>query len=238
MNPKPSYINEEPENILARFRIRSRQRRARMFLDNFKLSPETRILDLGGWNGSHIHAILEDSSISPSNVYVADIDERAVNEAAERFGFVPVVIPEIGRIPFPDKFFDIVFCSSVIEHVTIPKEDVWTLVSGRRFRDAAKQHQSEFANEIRRLGKGYFVQAPHRWFPFETHSWLPFVSYLPRRLQVPLFRFTNRFWIKKTIPDWYLPIMKDMKYYFPDASILEERIFGVTKSLIACQRNF
>lgn len=159
MNHKPSYINEEPENILARFRIRSRQHRARMFLDNFKLSPETRILDLGGWNGSHIHAILEDSPISPSNVYVADIDERAVNEAAERFGFVPVVIPEIGRIPFSDKFFDIVFCSSVIEHVTIPKEDVWTLVSGRRFRDAAKQHQSEFANEIRRLGKGYFVQA-------------------------------------------------------------------------------
>lgn len=170
MNHKPSYINEESGKLLAWFRIRSRQRRAKMFLDNFNLSSETRILDLGGWNGSHIHAILEGSSISPENVYVADIEEQAVTEAVERFGFVPVVIPEIGQIPFPDKFFDIVFCSSVIEHVTIPKENVWTLVSGQRFREAAKQHQSEFANEIRRLGKGYFVQAPHRWFPFETHS--------------------------------------------------------------------
>lgn len=237
MNHKPSYINEEPNNALARFRVRSRRRRARMFLDNFNLTPETRILDLGGWNGSHINAILENSPVSPSNVYVADIDERAVNEGGERFGFVPITIPEIGRLPFPDKFFDIVFCSSVIEHVTVPKEEIWTLVSGRRFRDEAQRHQNEFANEIRRLGKGYFVQAPYRWFPIKTHSWLPFVSYLPRRLQVPLLRLTNRFWIKKTIPDWYLPTMGDMKYYFPDASILEERVFGVTKSLIAYQRN-
>lgn len=238
MNHKPSYINEEPKNVLARFRIHSRQRRAKMFLDNFVLTPETRILDLGGWNGSHINAILDNSPVLPSNVYVADIDKRAVNEAKERFGFVPVAIPEIGQLPFSNKFFDIVFCSSVIEHVTVPKEEVWALVSGQHFKDIARIRQNEFANEIRRVGKGYFVQAPYRWFPVETHSWLPFVSYLPRRLQVPLFRFTNRFWIKKTTPDWYLPTMKDMKYYFPDASILEERVFGVTKSLIAYQRNY
>jgi len=208
-----------------------------MFLDNFDLTPETRVLDLGGWNGTHIHAILGDSSIFPANIYVADIDEQAVNEAATRYGFTPVVIPEEGRLPFPDKFFDIVFCSSVIEHVTVPKEEVWTLVSGSRFRDAAQRHQNEFADEIRRLGKGYFVQAPYRWFPIETHSWLPFVSYVPRRLQVPLIRFTNRFWMKKTSPDFYLPTMRDMKRYFPDASILKENALGMTKSLIAYRRS-
>lgn len=237
MDRKTSFIIEEKETVLARFRARSRQRRARMFLSNFDLTPETRILDLGGWNGAHIHAVLENSSVLPTNIYVADINETAVNEAAMHYGFVPIVIPEAGRLPFSDKFFDIVFCSSVIEHVTVPKEIVWTLVSGRDFRDAAQHRQREFADEIRRLGKGYFVQVPYRWFPIETHSWLPFVSYLPRRFQVPLLRFTNRFWIKQTMPDFYLPTMGDMKRYFPDASILKERVLGVTKSLIACQRN-
>lgn len=237
MNRKTSYIIEESEGVIGRLRAGFRQRRAKIFRDNFDLTPETRVMDLGGWNGTYMHAILENSPVLPANVFVADISELAVNEAAARYGFTPVVIPEVGQLPFPDKFFDIVFCSSVIEHVTVPKEKVWTIVSGQCFRDAAKSHQNEFANEIRRLGKGYFVQAPYRWFPIETHSWLPFVSYLPRRFQVPLFKFTNLFWIKKTLPDWYLPTIEDMENYFPDASILREHALGMTKSLIAYRRN-
>lgn len=236
-NQKTSFISEDTENLLSHFRIESRKRRAKMFLSNFKLTPETRILDLGGWNGMHIHAVLENTPVLPENIYVADIKEQAVKQAKERFGFVPVVIPEAGSLPFSDKFFDIVFCSSVIEHVTVPKDMVWALVSGRDFREEALLHQREFAGEIKRIGKGYFVQAPYRWFPIETHTGLPFVSYLPRRLLVPLLRLTNRFWIKKANPDFYLPTMKDMKYYFPDANILEERVLGITKSLIACQRS-
>ncbi|MBX3616256.1 class I SAM-dependent methyltransferase [Nitrosomonas sp.] len=236
-NQKTSFIIEGAGNLLARFRTSSRQRRAKMFLNNFDLTSETKILDLGGWNGVHIHAVLENSPVQPANVYIADIDEQAVKQAAENFGFTPVVIPETGSLPFPDKFFDIVFCSSVIEHVTVPKDSVWTLVSGRIFREEAQRHQNEFAGEIVRLGNGYFVQAPYRWFPIETHSWLPFISYLPRRLQVPLLRFTNRYWVKQTSPDFYLPTRGDMQRYFPDANILEERVLGLTKSLIAYHRN-
>lgn len=237
-NSDASFIIEETSvgkvrGLLARYRNRLRKRRAELFLRIFDLTPETRVLDLGGWNGVHIHAVLEGSPVLSANVFVADISEQAVSEAAERYGFVPAIIPEDGRLPFTDGFFDIVFCSSVIEHVTVPKDMVWRLVSGRRFRDIARQRQSEFAAEIRRLGKGYFVQAPYRWWPIETHSWLPLVSFLPRRAQVPLLRFTNRFWIKATSPDWYLPTAQEMKGYFPDAVILKERVFGVTKSLMA-----
>lgn len=174
MNQKTSFIIEDTEKLLARIRTSSRQRRAKMFLNNFALTSETKILDLGGWNGVHIHAVLKNSPVQPANVYIADIDEQGVKQAAENFGFIPIVIPETGPLPFPDKFFDIVFCSSVIEHVTVPKDSVWTMVSGRIFREEAQRHQSEFAREIIRLGNGYFVQAPYRWFPIETHSWLPF----------------------------------------------------------------
>ncbi|WP_187789222.1 hypothetical protein, partial [Salmonella sp. S088_02709] len=82
MNQKSSFIIEESENALARLRIRFRKHRAKIFRDSFDLTAETRVLDLGGWNGTYIHAVLENSAVSPANVYVADIDEQAVKEAA------------------------------------------------------------------------------------------------------------------------------------------------------------
>lgn len=236
-NQKTSFITEDTGNLLSLFRIQSRKRRAKLFQENFVLTPDTRILDLGGWNGMHIHAVLENTPVLPANIYVADINEQAVKQAAELYGYIPILIPEAGALPFSDKFFDIVFCSSVIEHVTVPKNAVWEYVSGRDFREEALRHQIEFAAEIKRVGKGYFVQAPYRWFPVETHTALPFVGFLPRRLLVPLLRITNKFWIKKANPDFYLPTVRDMKYYFPEAIILKEYALGFTKSLIACRRS-
>ena len=166
--------------------------------------------------------------MTTANTYIADIDEAAINHGADRYGYIPVVIPETG---------DIVFCSSVIEHVTVPKEAIWSLTSGSPFRSMARQHQREFSDEIRRIAKGYFVQVPYRWFPIETHSWLPFFSYLPRRLHIPLLRLSNRVWIKKTIPDFHLPSEREIQSYFPDARILREKLFGMTKSLIAYKRS-
>jgi SAM-dependent methyltransferase len=199
----------------------------------FALSSSSRVLDLGGGNGDHIHAVLAGSPVKPANTYVADIEEGAVNAAAARYRFIPVVIAETGRLPFADGFFDIVFCSSVIEHVTVPKDMMWTLTSGSRFRSMARRRQREFAAEIWRVGKGYFVQVPYRWFPIESHSLLPFFSYLPRRAQIPLLRVTNRFWIKATSPDFHLPSETELTSYFPQARILRERVFGLTKSLVA-----
>jgi SAM-dependent methyltransferase len=219
--------------VVDRFRTRSRRVRAEMFLDMFELSASTRVLDLGGGNGTHIHAVLEGSPVAPANTYIADIDAAAMKDGADRYGYTPVVISETGRLPFSDGFFDIVFCSSVIEHVTVPKETIWSLTSGSRFRSIARQRQRAFAEEIRRMGNGYFVQVPYRWFPIETHTWLPFFSYLPRCAQIPLMRATYRFWIKKSIPDFHLPSELEMRNYFPDARILREKLFGVTKALIA-----
>jgi len=208
-----------------------------MFREIFELSDSTRVLDLGGWNGAHIRAVLKGSPVKPANVFIADIDEGTLNECAIRYGFNPVLIEETGRLPFSDRFFDIVFCSSVIEHVTVPKEEVWNITSGTRFRSIARQRQREFSNEVRRVGKGYFVQVPYRWFPIESHSWLPFFSYLPRLAQIQIMRLTNRFWIKQTIPDFHLLSESEMRGYFPDARILRERVLGLTKSLIAYRQS-
>ena len=219
--------------IVARFRERSRQRRAAMFRRFFKINESTRILDLGGGNGVHVHAVLHGLPIQPSNVHVADISRQAVEQAEDRFGFTPVVLQESGPLPFDKWSFDIVFCSSVLEHVTVPKGDVWKLPDERIFSERAREQQRAFAGEISRIGLGYFVQVPFRGFPIETHTWLPLFAQLPRPWQVAVMRQTNRFWIKKTKPDFYLPTKDEFASFFPGAVLELEHAGGFVKSLIA-----
>ncbi len=215
---------------------RMKTKRANLFNEYFTITPETRILDIGSSDGSYVAALLHGTKILPSNVYIADICEDTVNSGAKRFGFTPVVVQESNKLLFPDGFFDIVFCNSVIEHVTIPKDEIWSLYSGSEFRMRSLLRQKEFADEIRRIGKGYFVQTPNRWFPIESHAWLPFTALLPRTVLILMLKVSNRIWVKQTSPDWYLLSKKEMTVLFPDATLLNETFAGFTKSII-CVKN-
>src|SRR5580692_6583772 len=62
-------------------------------------------------------------------------------------------------LPFDDGEFDLVYSSSVIEHV-------------------APERRAAFAAEIRRVGRGWFVQTPAASFPLEPHSLLPAAHWL------------------------------------------------------------
>ncbi len=223
--------------LAQRISIKARKVRADIFKKHFVIDGDTKILDLGSENGTNLKRVLEGTSVTPKNVYIADIDERLVEEGAKLHGFKAVVIDESGTLPFDDDYFDIVYCSSVIEHVTIPKDEVWKCLSGREFKTRSLERQQEFANEIRRLGKGYFVQTPYKYFPIESHTWLPLIAFLPRPLLVYLIKFTNKFWIKKTSPDWYLLNKKEFQDLFPEATIIEEKTFGFTKSIMAIKLN-
>jgi SAM-dependent methyltransferase len=212
---------------------KARKKRAIVFRNSFTIDENTKILDLGSETGSHIHSVLQGTRYNPRNVYIADIDSHYVEKGANRYGFVPLIINESESLPFEDGFFDIVFCSSVIEHVTVPKDQVWSLCSGKEFKNISSRRQQVFADEIQRLGKQYFVQTPYRHFIIESHCWLPFIAWMPRRILIPMLSFTNRFWVKKTRPDWYLLNRKQMHSLFNDARIVSEKTFGFTKSILA-----
>ncbi len=222
--------------IVRSLSAKARAKRASWFREAFDIGGNTRILDLGSESGENIHSVLAGTAYDAANVYIADIDPDAVRSGAERFGFNPVVVDESGRLPFENGFFDIVYCSSVLEHVTVPKDDVWKIRSGKEFNKIAVAAQREFAAEIERVSRGYFVQTPARGFPIESHSWLPFAAQLPRPLQVSVFGLTNGFWIKKTIPDFRLMNRTEFAGLFPGAEIRCERSGGMVKSLVAIKR--
>jgi hypothetical protein len=218
---------------VTRYQAAARRRRGELFMSRLAPTRADRILDLGGGDGGHIASI-----VGPGyGVTVADIDERALSRAAER-GFETVLLAETGALPFEQDAFDIVFCSSVIEHATGAKPDILACRNGRQFRREAWQHQTRLADEIRRVSRRYFVQTPNRWFPIEAHTWLPGVQFLPRRALMGFLPLLDRSpWPWKMRPDIALLSARDMQNLFPDAVIVRERsaalTLGLTKSLIA-----
>ena len=225
-------IKRKVIQIVEKYRASARKKRAKLFLQLFSITTETKIIDLGSADGSYINSVLSGTRADPKKIFIADISERYINIGAEKYGYQPVLIQEKGSIDFPDKYFDIVFCSSVIEHVTLPKEEVWNVTSGLEFKIRSLEHQKQFAQEILRIGKYYFVQTPYPFFPIESHTWFPLFWFLPRVLQIKLHRFLNRFWIKTAAPDFNLLDKAEIEIIFPNSTIIEEKSFGFVKSLM------
>ena len=215
--------------VVQLFSQRSRAKRAGLFCGYLRPTENDKILDLGSEDGSFIAEIIP----FRANVFIGDIDEEMLSRGRARYGFKTVLLDESGVLPFEDDYFDIVHCNSVIEHVTVDKMQRWSPQSTREFVKMAFERQKTFANEIRRVGKSYFVQTPNKNFVLESHTWLPLVQFLPRPLLIRAIRFLNKWWVKTTSPDWNLLGSKQMKELFPEAVIVKERALGLTKSLIA-----
>lgn len=210
-----------------------RLRRGQLFLERLKPTAEDRILDLGGGRGGYMAQILP----FRSNVTIADLDPGDLKMAADNYGFETLRLDGSERFPVADSAYDVVFCSSVIEHVTGPKEIVYDLAHAGEFTASAKAAQANFAAEVRRIAKRYFVQTPYKYFPLEQHSFLPFfVVLLPRSWHMRLMKFLARHWFKPSQPDFRLLTIKEMRALFPDAEIMLECYCGVVKSIVAIKQ--
>ncbi len=177
------------------------------------IAARTTVLDVGGTPDIWTFA-----PVRPRLVFLNEPRTRAEQDAG-----TTLVFADGCRLPFRDRAFDVVFSNSVIEHVG----------------DAARQAQ--FAAEIARVGRAYWVQTPNRRFPVETHLLTPFIHWLPRSWQrriVP--RFTVWSWLVRTAPDrrdfylrHYLDTIRllgarDLARLFPGARVLKS-----AKSLVA-----
>ena len=111
---------------------------------------------------------------------------------------------------FEDNSFDIVHSNSVIEHV-----GEWPRIEA-------------MAREVRRLAPSHFVQTPNFWFPIEPHYKLPAVHGLPARVKRAV-----------TGDDPHrirLLSAGQMQRLFPQSDLWREKVFGLTKSLVAIRR--
>lgn len=102
--------------------------------------------------------------------------------------------------------------------------------------------QRAFANEVRRVGDGVWVQTPANEFPIEPHYLSPFVHYFPKHVQKRVLRFFS-FWglltrpsqekINAKVDEIRLLSYNEMRELFPDCEIIRERFLWMTKSYVA-----
>lgn len=209
------------------------EQRFQLFLNLINPQPNSKILDLGGYDGKFFYRFKDMIKNLDLKIVIADIDEAGLKIAKER-GFETLLLNEKGNINLQDKSIDIVFCNSVIEHVTLSKESVWECLDNKIFEEESNLRQKLFAQEIERIGKKYFVQTPHKDFPIEAHTWLPFINKLNRKAMINCIKLSNKFWIKKTSPDWNLLNKQQMSSLFPSAdNIIVNKVLGFEKEIIA-----
>jgi SAM-dependent methyltransferase len=214
-------------------RERFQSARADVFVRLLQPTRRWSVLDLGGNRGQFGKKV---RAVAPIDLTVADILDFSEECDSEGIDFVQLTEGE--RLPFADGAFDVVISNSVIEHVTLPKEEcLRTDLSEAYWKARSASAQAWFAKEISRVCHGYFVQTPHKHFPIDLHLWLPLTNWMPHRAVNRLIRYTDRFWIKQVgIADWNLLGTEDMRRLFPDCRIHVEKVWGLPKSIIAYKR--
>jgi hypothetical protein len=180
---------------------------------------ECRVLDVGG-NSSYWRDL--EPVWRGRNLKFTLVNMVPEEGAAEPF---TAVQGDARAMPdFSNNSFDLVHSNSVLEHVG-------------RWKD-----MRACAAEIRRLAPNYFVQTPYYWFPLEPHFRVPFFNWLPEpwRISLVMLRGCGAFPRAQTIDDAVrfvedsnLLDEKRFRALFPDAQIRRERVYGLTKSLIA-----
>jgi hypothetical protein len=116
------------------------------------------------------------------------------------------------------------------------------------FSNSTIEHVGDFADqrrmamEVRRIGRQYYVQTPNRHFPIEPHFMFPGFQFLPIWIRIWLLQhFTlgthnkvpNRYDAEREVRSIRLMTRREVEALFPDATIFEERYYGLVKSFVA-----
>jgi len=197
---------------------RLRGRRHRFFEDVLsRIAQPVTILDLGGTTGFWSDVAFPRSS---TKIIVLNV-KREVDHAAH---FETIAGDARDLRSFADGSIDLVYSNSVIEHVG-------------SFAD-----QRRMADEIRRVGKRYFIQTPNRNFPIEPHFVVPGFQFMPMWLRAFLLTKSRLGWTDRE-RNWEramevaasvrLMSVGEVLTLFPEAALYRERFAGLTKSVVA-----
>jgi SAM-dependent methyltransferase len=216
MDMLPSFADHrDPKSTVSKIRLRRIQWFASL-IEN--LPRPISILDVGGTKTVWERIGFADQS--DISITVVNIDPSITYHKN-----IAVVLADARNLQqFTDGQFDVVYSNSVIEHL------------------GDLENMRKMANEVRRVGKRYFVQTPNRNFPIEPHFLFPLFQFLPRKTRIALTRYVDLGWIGRQ-PNWQAASLavdsinllsaKQMRELFPDAVLKNEILFGLVKSLIA-----
>jgi len=203
MNPLFAYLHRK-----------SREKKYWLFEQLLHPGPDTRILNVGA-SGATIGLVEQFESFYPHTRRVTGggLSFADVRDFARSFPAARAIVFDGGRLPFADQSFDIVYSNAVLEH--LPD---W-------------ETQRRFADEVRRVGRGWFVTTPNFWFPVEPHYHLPLVQFLPDGVQRSVVRMMG----KKPYPVLRLLSKRELRALFPESRVFGCRVTIYPETLIAAR---
>ncbi|MFC1435188.1 class I SAM-dependent methyltransferase [Streptacidiphilus sp. N1-3] len=203
---------DAPGSVGERFRT-ARWLRFRAYFPDI---DEFEVVDLGGTADTWLRA-----PVRPRRLHLVNIDPHPA-------GLPDWISTEVADVTDPAVTaalgsFDLVYSNSTIEHV------------------GGHSQRLRFAAAITTLAPRHWVQTPYRYFPVEPHFLAPGFQFLPLAARARLVRHWPLTHSRPDGPEEGLRAVvgielltrTEMRYLFPDSTLLSERVLGVTKSLLA-----
>jgi len=195
---------------------RKRARRWEWLVETFPDMQQMSVIDLGGdpetWQQSSVH---------PKHVHVVNIETFS----GDLPDWIETDFGDACALPesIASRRYDLVFSNSVLEHV------------------GGHDRRKRFADAVHQLAPRHWVQTPYRYFPIEPHWIAPGMQFMPVRVRAWMAMWWPLAHVKsKSVREalggvlWTELIDRtQMRYLFPDSTIRNERLLGLTKSLIA-----
>jgi hypothetical protein len=219
--PRYSIANTYGDSRAASFRYRMRRfEHLKPLIERIIAEKgRCRIADIGGteYYWAIFGSFVEDH---PIEIDLINLNPQKVTKAA----FRSIAGDATSLTDMADDAYDLVHSNSVIEHV-----GNWDKMRA-------------FAANVRRLAPVYFVQTPNFWFPYEPHFRAPFFHWLPEPVRCTLLMKLNlgfggqRVTIHSAmrgLQSVNIIGKSQLQALFPDACIIHERAFGLTKSFMA-----
>lgn len=206
----------QSSELLEKFELSKRFHRHEHFLQMLECCGRTpSILDIGGtvayWKSFHFPA-----GVVPRIVLL--------NTFAQETAHITSLVGDARDLSrFGNQQFDVVFSNSVIGHV------------------GGFSDQMSMANEVRRVGRNFFVQTPNHTFPIDWRTLVPFFHRLPSSTQAWCFRHFRVGKYRRAkdageAREWATRIKnlrrRELGKLFPAATVIDERVLGFTKSFI------
>jgi len=204
----------------------SRRRKLDLFHRVFLPGQQTHILDIGAEINPNNERRLQliDSYHWKKNITAVNNSAEQISLIKEHYPQINAVVADGRKLPWPDKYFDIVYCNAVIEHLSSFKE------------------QRKMASEIMRVGRQWFVATPNRWYPFEFHLRLPLVTWLGEDIYRHIARIVRYDHIRRKYTlggskaEFRLMTSGELKHCFSNSLIVKQRVTFMAETLIAIGR--
>ena len=187
------------DKILKKAILKSRINIFKIFLEKVKFDKNSKILDVGTTPilESHENIIFHQYKWRNN---ITGFSNQNCSLLNKKFKSNKFIRGNATNIKLKKNLFNISFCSATIEHV------------------GSYKNQKKLISELFRVSKNYvFLTTPHRGFPIDFHTKLPFIHLLPKTIHRKILKIIglNYFALEKNLnllfPKDIVQILKTLK---------------------------